>query len=417
MTGNSKTSNKTSNKAGVYGYFEVTHDVSQYTRAAFLSEVGKKTDVFAKFSIFEGQDSPDAEHDLWGFAVRFYTEQGDYDMVGNHTPVFLMRDALKFPDLIRSQKRCPVSNQQDFNMFWDFISLLPESVHQVTILFSDRGTPGSYRYTDGYSSHAFMWYNKGGDHVWVKYHFKTEQAIKNLTMEEAGALYGQDPDYAARDLYDSIDQGDFPAWKVYVQIMTPEQAETYPFDPFDVTKVWYHADFPLIPVGKMVLNSIKRDHFTEVEKAFAPSNFVPGIAASPDKMLQGRLLNCLGTDHLHDRFGNSHQIPEVDVSRVLARHAQPLEELDFVQAGELYRRVLSESDRVKLVQNIAAHLGNAQRNLQLRQTAMFYKADEDYGTRVAKALGIPVDEVQKLAAMTQAERVKATQRLGSRLVF
>ncbi|HUX08606.1 MAG TPA: catalase [Acidobacteriota bacterium] len=442
--------------AGAHGYFEVTHDVTKYTRAKFLSEIGKRTEVFARFSTVGGEKgSADAERDPRGFAVKFYTEEGNYDLVGNNTPVFFIRDPLKFPDFIHTQKRHPASNLKDPDMFWDFLSLTPESIHQVTVLFSDRGTPKSYRYMNGYSGHTFMWYNEDGKYWWVKIHFKTEQGAKNLTREEAVRLAGQDPDHATRDLYHSIANGEPPAWKVYAQIMTPEQVENYRFDSFDITKVWRHADAPLHPVGRMVLDRNPENYFADVEQAaFSPGNFVPGIGTSPDKMLQGRLFSYHDT-HRHRLGPNYHLLPvnapratkennyqrdgamrvdanagggpnywpnsfggpvpdpdaggpPIDVSGMADRHAYELTDDDFEQAGDLYGKVMTDTDREHLVGNIVAHLKNAQKRIQLRQTALFYKAKAEYGERVAKGLGLNLDEVKRLAAMPQEERVKAT---------
>ena len=442
--------------AGAYGYFEVTHDVTKYTRANFLSKVGKRTEVFVRFSTVGGEKgSADSERDPRGFAVKFYTEEGNYDMVGNNTPVFFIRDPLKFPDFIHTQKRHPAKNTKDANMFWDFLSLTPESIHQVTVLFSDRGTPKSYRFMNGYSGHTFMWYNDKGEHFWVKIHFKTEQGSQNLTREEAVRLAGEDPDQATRDLYDSIDQGDYPAWKVYVQVMTPEQVEKYRFDSFDITKVWPHGDVPLQPFGRMVLNRNPENYFADVEQAaFSPGNFVPGIGPSPDKMLQGRLFSYHDT-HRHRLGPNYHLLPvnapkaapetsnqrdgfmrvddnggggpnyypnsfggpapdprvgqpPVDVSGMAARHSYTLSDDDFVQAGNLYRNVMTDQDRDHLIGNIVTHLRNAQKRIQRRQTALFYKADEDYGTRVANGLELDLAEVKRLAAMSQEDRVEAT---------
>ncbi len=441
--------------AGAHGYFEVTHDLSKYTRAAFLSKVGKKTDVFVRFSTVGGErGSADSARDPRGFAVKFYTEEGNYDMVGNNTPVFFIRDAIKFPDFIHTQKRNPANNLHDADMFWDFLSLTPESTHQVTILFSDRGTPATYRHMHGFTSHTFMLYNEKKEYVWFKFHFMSDQKAKNLTLEESTHLAGTDPDHATRDLFDSIAKGDFPAWTVYVQIMKPEDAAEYKFDPFDVTKVWFKKDYPLIPVGKMVLNRNPQNYFTEVEQAaFSPANFVPGIGPSPDKMLQGRLFSYADT-HRHRLGANFHMIPvnapkaqvntyqrdgymnmgqdaapnyypnsfggaepsksydmpALDVKGLADRHEYPLGDVDFVQAGELYGRVMSGTDRANLVKNIAAHIKNAQKRIQLRQTALFYKCHEDYGTKLAQALGLDLNEVRKLAAMTQEERIKATAK-------
>ncbi len=442
--------------AGAYGYFEVTADVRRYTKAAFLSEVGKKTEVFVRFSTVGGEKgSADAERDPRGFAVKFYTEEGNYDMTGNNTPVFFIRDPLKFPDFIHTQKRHPKTNLKDANMFWDFLSLTPESVHQVTILFSDRGIPKSYRFMNGYGSHTFKWYNNQGEYVWVKYHFKTEQGIENLTREEAAVLKGKDPDHATRDLYEAIERGETPSWRVEVQIMTPEQAKKYRFDPFDVTKVWFHADVPTIPIGRMVLTRNPENYFAETEQAaFSPSNFVPGIAASPDKMLQGRLfayhdahLHRLGPNyhllpvnrpktaiHTYQRDGamrcddnggsspnyypnsfggpepvNDKVEPKFEVSGMAGHHAYEITEDDYFQAGELYRRVMTDEERDRLIGNITSHLCDAKKRIQLRQAAVFYKAEAEYGTRVAKGLGLNVKEVKELSEMSPAERAEATK--------
>ena len=443
--------------AGAYGYFEVTDDVTRYTRAKFLSKVGKRTEVFARFSTVGGEKgSADSERDPRGFAVKFYTEEGNYDFVGNNTPVFFIRDPLKFPDFIHTQKRHPAKNTKDADMFWDFLSLTPESIHQVTVLFSDRGTPKNYRHMNGYSGHTYMWYNEKGEYFWVKIHFKTEQKIQNLTREEAVRLAGADPDQATRDLYESIEQGDYPAWKVYVQVMTPEQVENYRFDSFDITKVWPHADAPLQPFGRMVLNRNPENYFADVEQAaFSPGNFVPGIGPSPDKMLQGRLFSYHDT-HRHRLGPNYHLLPvnaskaspensyqrdgfmrvdanggggpnyypnsmggaepdpqvgppAVDISGMAARHAYTLSDDDFVQAGDLYRNVMTDMDRDHLIGNIVAHLGNAKKRIQLRQTALFYKADTEYGLRVAEGLGLDPAQIERLAAMSQEERVEATR--------
>jgi catalase len=442
--------------AGAHGYFEVTRDITKYTRAKFLSQVGKKTEAFIRFSTVGGEKgSADSERDPRGFAVKFYTEEGNYDMVGNNTPVFFIRDPLKFPDFIHTQKRNPATNLKDPDMFWDFLSLTPESIHQVTILFSDRGTPRSYRNMNGYSSHTYMWYNAKGEHFWIKYHFKTLQGIQNFDGPEADRMRGVDPDVATRDLHAAIARGENPAWRVEVQIMTPAQARDYRFDPFDITKVWPHADFPPVEIGRMVLDRNPENYFAEVEQAaFSPGNFVPGIGPSPDKMLQGRLFSYHDT-HRHRLGPNYHllpvnapkaapiasyqrdgamrfdgnggggpnywpntfggpapdagfALPAIDVTGTAARHAYVLGDVDFVQAGTLYRKVMTDRDREHLVANIVGHLKGAQKRLQMRQTALFYKADTEYGERVAKGLGLNGDEVKRLAAMSQDDRVKAT---------
>ena len=442
--------------AGAHGYFEVTQDVTKYTQAKFLSEVGKKTDIFVRFSTVGGEKgSADSERDPRGFAMKFYTEEGNYDMVGNNTPVFFIRDPLKFPDFIHTQKRNPATNLKDPDMFWDFLSLTPESIHQVTILFSDRGTPRSFRNMNGYSSHTFMWYNKKDDYYWVQLHFKTEQGIENFTGKEADKMRGVDPDCATRDLHEAISKGDFPSWRLEVQIMTPDQAKDYRFDPFDITKVWPHADFSPIEVGRFVLNRNPENYFAEVEQAaFSPGNFVPGIGPSPDKMLQGRLFSYHDTQrhrigpnyHLlpvnatkhcpmnsyqrdgsmrldkngggesnywPNSFGGPAPDPEmappaIEVSGIAARHTYELDDADFVQAGDLYRKVMTDTDREHLVNNIVSHLKNAQKRIQLRQTALFYKADPNYGQRVVESLALDMENVKKLATMSQEDRVQAT---------
>ena len=263
--------------AGAFGYFEVTNDLSKYTCARFLSEVGKRTEVFARFSTVGGEKgSADTERDPRGFAVKFYTEEGNFDMVGNNTPVFFIRDAMKFPDFIHTQKRDPETNLKDPDMFWDFLSLTPESIHQVTILFSDRGTPNGFRHMNGYGGHAYMWYNEKGEYNWVKIHFKTEQGIDNFTGEDADRMRGIDPDYATRDMFDAIKEGNPPSWSVEIQIMTPEQAEEFRFNPFDVTKVWPHGEYPMIPLGRMVLDRNPENYFADVEQAaFSPGKSRP----------------------------------------------------------------------------------------------------------------------------------------------
>lgn len=442
--------------AGAYGYFEVNEDVSKYTRARFLSEIGKRTEVFVRFSTVGGEKgSADSERDPRGFAIKFYTEEGNYDLVGNNTPVFFIRDPLKFPDFIHTQKRHPARNTKDPDMFWDFLSLTPESVHQVTVLFSDRGTPQSYRHMNGYSGHTFMWYNANGEYVWVKIHAKTAQGIQTFTRQEASVLAGEDPDHATRDLYDSIEAGDFPAWDLSVQIMTPKEAEEYRFHPFDITKVWPHGDVPLMPFGRMVLDRNPVNYFADVEQAaFSPANFVPGIGPSPDRLLQGRLFSYHDT-HRHRLGPNYHLLPvnapkaarlssyqrdasmrtddnegggpnywpnsfggpapdpdtggpPIDVTGAVARHEFGLTDDDFVQAGDLYRKTMTDREKTNLIGNIVAHLGNAQKRLQLRQTAVFHKADPEYGRRVAEGLGLDIKEVERLAVMSQDERVKAT---------
>ncbi|MEZ0575189.1 catalase [Halodesulfovibrio aestuarii] len=445
--------------AGAYGYFEVTADVTKYTKAAFLSSVGKKTDVFARFSTVGGEKgSADAERDPRGFALKFYTEEGNYDMTGNNTPVFFIRDPLKFPDFIHTQKRDPSTNLKSPTMAWDFWSLTPESIHQVTILFSDRGTPATYRNMNGYSSHTYKWYNDKGEYFWVQYHFKTDQGIKNFNGAEAKDMCGKDPDHATRDLYNSIANGDFPSWTLEMQILTPEQAETFEWDIFDITKVWPHSQVPPITVGKLVLNRNPENYFAEVEQAaFNPSNLVPGIGVSPDKMLQGRLFSYHDT-HLH-RLGpnynlipvnqpkNSQQLnhqrdgamrvdenglgrpnywpnsfstiqpegkneePEIPLHSAASRYEFTHPNDDYVQAGNLYRNVMTMADRDSLITNILGNMAEVPLRIKLRQCAIFYLADKDYGERVAKGLQLDLGLVERLASMSQEERVAATADL------
>jgi len=419
--------------AGAHGYFEVTNDLTKYTKAKFLSEVGKRTPMFIRFSTVAGErGSADTERDPRGFAVKFYTEDGNYDIVGNNTPVFFIRDPLKFPDFIHTQKRNPATNCKDPNAIWDFWSLSPEALHQITILFTNRGIPKTLRHQHGFSSHTFKWVNANGEGVWVKYHFKTEQGIENFTGEEAVKMAGIDPDFATRDLYSAIEQGDYPAWRVCVQIMPLADANTYRFDPFDVTKTWSQKDYPLVDIGRMVLNRNPENYFAEVEQAaFSPANIVPGIAFSPDKMLQGRLFAYadahryrLGANHNllpvnrpvvpvenYERDGamrfdgngggsihyepNSFsgpkespvdEAPGYEVSGMVGSHAYQNDDF-YTQPGDLYR-LLSEAERTDLVNNIVGAMKPVHRDIQLRQLEHFTKADPEYGSRIAAGLGL-----------------------------
>ncbi|BDS09599.1 catalase [Aureispira anguillae] len=278
--------------SGAYGTFTVTHDISQYTRAKLFNEIGKQCKVFARFSTVGGEKgSADTERDPRGFAVKFYTEGGNWDLVGNNTPVFFIKDPKKFPDFIHTQKRDPKSNCKSPTMMWDYWSLNPESLHQVLILMSDRGTPKGYRFMNGYGSHTFSLVNKEGERVYVKFHYKSMQGIQNFSDAEATKMKGIDADYAQRDLVEAIERGDFPKYALKIQVMTMDQVKTFKWNPFDLTKVWPHADFPLIDVGVIELNEIPENYFQDVEQsAFAPANLVDGIGFSPDKMLQGRIL-------------------------------------------------------------------------------------------------------------------------------
>ncbi|MDQ0807907.1 catalase KatA [Priestia megaterium] len=424
--------------AGAHGYFEVTNDVSSYTKAAFLSEVGKRTPLFARFSTVAGENgSADTVRDPRGFAVKFYTEEGNYDLVGNNTPVFFIRDAIKFPDFIHTQKREPRTHLKNPTAVWDFWSLSPESLHQVSILMSDRGIPATLRHMHGFGSHTFKWVNAEGDGVWVKYHFKTEQGVKNLSPDVAAKLAGENPDYHTEDLFNAIEKGDFPSWKLYVQIMPLEDADTYRFDPFDVTKVWSQKDYPLIEVGRMVLDRNPENYFAEVEQAtFSPGTLVPGIDVSPDKMLQGRLFAY--SDAHRYRVGANHQALPINRPRSEVNNYQrdgqmrfddnggrsvyyepnsfggPTESQEnkqaaypvsgvadsvaydhndhYTQAGDLYR-LLSEDERTRLVANIVEAMKPVEKEeIKLRQIQHFYKADPEYGTRVADGLGLSVPQ-------------------------
>jgi len=296
--------------SGAHGTFTVTHDITRYTKAKIFSKVGKKTEMFARFSTVAGErGAADAERDIRGFALKFYTEQGNWDLVGNNTPVFFLRDTLKFPDLNHAVKRDPRTNLRSALNNWDFWTSLPEALHQVTVVMSDRGIPASYRHMHGFGSHTFSFINAQNERHWVKFHFKTQQGIKNLTDEEAETIIAKDRESNQRDLYESIEKGNFPRWTLSIQVMPEKEAAKYHFHPFDLTKVWLKKDYPLIEVGVMELNRNPENYFAEVEQAaFNPANVVPGIGFSPDKMLQGRLFSY--GDAQRYRLGvNHHQIP------------------------------------------------------------------------------------------------------------
>ncbi|NLG54297.1 MAG: catalase, partial [Rhodococcus sp.] len=301
--------------SGAFGHFEVTEDVSQYTKAD-LFQPGKKTELVLRFSTVAGErGSPDTWRDPRGFAIKFYTEQGNYDLVGNNTPVFFLRDPLKFQHFIRSQKRRADNNMRDNDMQWDFWTLSPESAHQVAWLLGDRGIPKSWRHMNGYSSHTYMWVNASGERFWVKYHFKTDQGVECLTQDEADRLAGVDGDYHARDLWEAIEGGNHPSWTLHMQIMPFEEAKTYRYNPFDLTKVWPHGDYPLIPVGKLTLDRNPTDYWCEIEEAaFEPNNFVPGTGPSPDKMLLGRVFSY--ADAHRARIGASYREIPVNAPKV-----------------------------------------------------------------------------------------------------
>ncbi|MCL4220038.1 MAG: catalase [Phycisphaerales bacterium] len=429
--------------SGAYGTFTVTHDITRYTKASIFSRIGKQTECFLRFSTVAGErGAADAERDVRGFAVKFYTDQGNWDMVGNNTPVFFVRDPYKFANFIHTQKREPQSNLRSNDMQWDFWSQCPESLHQVTILFSDRGIPASYRHLNGYGSHTYSLINSSGDRVWCKFHFKTNQGIKNWMDDDAAKIIGHDRESHQRDLFNSIASGQFPSWTLKIQVMTQQQADAWSartgWNPFDLTKVWPHADFPLIEVGQMVLNRNPDNYHAEVEQAaFKPSALVPGIGPSPDKMLQARLMSYADT-HLHRVGVNHHQIP-VNKPRcpvmhymrdgqgataetygsapnywpnthagapmpsekfsdptwdlgqaVVDRYDSTLDHDDFTQAGNLYR-MFDDAHRDRLTTRIADALGTARRDIQMLQVCHFFRADPDYGRRVASKLKIDLN--------------------------
>ncbi len=426
--------------SGAYGTFTVTSAPTQFTKAKFLSEVGKKTEVFLRFSTVAGErGAADAERDVRGFAVKFYTEEGNWDLVGNNTPVFFVRDPHKFQMFIHTQKRHPQTNLRNMDMQWDFWSLCPEALHQVTILFSDRGIPKSYRTMHGFGSHTYSMINDAGERVWVKFHFKSLQGIKNYMDEEAAELIGNDRESHQRDLFEAIEHGDFPKWRVCIQVMTQAQAETFRWNPFDLTKVWPHAEFPLIEVGIMELNRNPENYFAEVEQAaFKPSAFVPGIGPSPDKMLQARLMSYadthlyrLGVNHthlsvnkprcpVHNYIRDGHMAPTeayggqpnyfpnsvegtpqptpsyVDPAwnlgqAVVDRYDSTIDHDDYTQAGNLFR-LFTPDHQERLAARIAGGLGQARREVQERMIGHLLKVDPRYGQLVAGHLGIQVEE-------------------------
>jgi catalase len=426
--------------AGAYGKFTVTGDISKYTCAKIFSKVGNNCETFVRFSTVAGElGSADTARDPRGFAVKFYTEEGNWDMVGNNTPVFFIRDPLKFSDFIHSQKRDPRSGMRDATMQWDFWSLSPESMHQVTWLFGDRGIPATLRNMNGYSSHTFSLWNAKSERFWVKWHFKTVQGIRNMTAEEATRIAGEDLDYHRRDLFNAIEKGEFPKWRVMVQVMPEKDAETYPINPFDLTKVWPHKDYPLIEVGVIELNRNPENYFAEVEQAaFEPGNLPPGMGASPDKMLQARLLsypdahryrigiNYAALDvnkpkcpvmHYHrdgqtrfdgnfgrapnyqpNSFGGpvddvSVKEPPLKISGDADRYDHRAGNDDYTQAGNLYR-LMSAEEKARLVANLVGAMQGVPREIQVRLIGHFTKADPAYGEAVARGLGIDINCVK-----------------------
>ena len=428
--------------SGAYGTFTVTHDITKYTKANIFSEVGKKTDLFIRFSTVAGErGAADAERDIRGFAIKFYTEEGNWDLVGNNTPVFFLRDPLKFPDLNHAVKRDPKTNLRSARNNWDFWTSLPEALHQVTITMSERGIPYSYRHMNGYGSHTFSLINATNERFWVKFHLKTQQGIKNLTDEEAEAIIAKDRESHQRDLFESIEKGDFPKWNMKIQIMQEKDASKFPFNPFDLTKVWPHKEYPLMDVGVLELNKNPENYFAEVEQsAFNPANIVPGIGFSPDKMLQGRLFSY--GDAQRYRLGVNHNQIPVNQARCpvhgyhrdgtmrvdgnyggtlgyepnsygqwqeqsefreppfgldgAADHWSHREDDDdyYSQPGALFRMMSPEQQKV-LFENTARAMGDAPQEIKIRHISNCMKADPAYGEGVASALGISMSEIPK----------------------
>lgn len=427
--------------SGAFGTFTVTHDITQYTRAKIFSEVGKKTEMFARFTTVAGErGAADAERDIRGFALKFYTEEGNWDMVGNNTPVFFLRDPKKFPDLNKAVKRDPRTNMRSATNNWDFWTLLPEAFHQVTIVMSDRGIPKSFRHMHGFGSHTYSFINADNERFWVKFHFRTQQGIENLTDAEAEMVVGKDRESNQRDLFDAIERGDFPKWTMYVQIMPETDAQTVPYHPFDLTKVWPKGDYPLIEVGEFELNKNPENFFLDVEQsAFAPSNLVPGISVSPDRMLQARLFNY--ADAQRYRLGvNRNQIP-VNAPRCpvysnqrdgqgrvgdnyggrphyepnsfgqwqdqphLAEPALKIHgdakfwdyrenDDDYFSQPRALFELMSDKQKQALFGNTARAMGDAPDFIKYRHIRNCDKCHPDYAMGVAKALGLTVEDAK-----------------------
>lgn len=424
--------------AGAHGVFVVENSMKSYTRAAFLQEAGQETPVFVRFStVIHGTGSPETARDPRGFAVKFYTEEGNYDIVGNHLPVFFIRDAIKFPDMVHSLKPSPESNIQEPGRYWDFMTLTPESTHMMTWLFSDHGTPANYRQMDGFSVHSFKWVNAEGKVTYIKYKWESQQGVKTLSADEVQEVQGQDFNHATRDLRENIAEGNFPKWRLVVQMMSPDEMDDLSFDPLDPTKTWPEDRFPFMTVGTMTLNRNPQNFFAEVEQAaFSPSALVPGIEPSEDKLLQGRLFSYpdtqrhrLGANYLqipincpyapvrnHQRDGlmNVNQDPSPvnyepnsytsgpsedpsyrESEAPLVGHVtrQKIEKTDdFTQAGELYRSFTAEQ-QANLLRNLVADLSQVKQDIQMRALCNFFRADTGLGGRLAAGLGVDVSAI------------------------
>ncbi|ADY30848.1 MULTISPECIES: catalase [Cellulophaga] len=421
---------------GAMGTFTVTHDISKYTRAKLFSSVGKKTPVLTRFSTVAGEmGAADTERDVRGFSVKFYTEEGNWDLVGNNTPVFFLRDGYKFPDFIHTQKRHPKTNLRSPEAMWDYWSLSPESLHQVTILMSDRGIPTTPMHMNGYGSHTFSFWNNDGERFWVKFHFKTQQGHKHYTNEESAKIIGETREKYQEELFGAIEKGDYPKWTLKVQVMPEADAEKTPYNPFDLTKVWPHADYPLIEVGELELNKNPENYWQYIENAaYSPSNIVPGIGFSPDKVLQARIFSYadahryrLGThyealpanapksevNHYHkdgsmrfftNDFGNPDayyepnskggavedptvEEPPMKISGDAKRYEENDTYGEYKQPGDLFR-MFNDDQKNRLFNNIAAAMQGVSMEIIERQLVHFDKADPEYGNGVRKALGI-----------------------------
>jgi len=439
--------------SGAFGTLTITNDITRYSKANVFSKVGKQTACLARFSTVAGErGAADAERDVRGFAIKFYTEEGNWDMVGNNTPVFFVRDAYKFSDFIHTQKRDPRTNLRSATAMWDFWSLSPESLHQVTILFSDRGLPTSFRHINGYGSHTYSFINARNERFWVKFHFKVMQGIENWTNAEAEKVIGKDRESAQRDLYESIEHGEFPKWKFSVQIMPEMEAVTYHLNPFDLTKVWPHADYPLIEVGVMELNRNPDNYFAEIEQAaFEPSNIVPGIGFSPDKMLQARIFSyadahryrigvnyaALPVNKPHTQVNTYHydgnmrfdgnngapnyepnsfggpvqdekfREPPLMISGDADRYDPRSGADDYAQPGALFR-LMNASQKEQLFSNLAEAMQGVPERILARQLVHFYKADPDYGRGVAAKLGLDMLKYVPWAKLSLPELVEKT---------
>ena len=440
--------------SGAFGEFVVTHDITQYTDAALFAKKGKKTKMLARFSTVAGErGAADTERDVRGFALKFYTDEGNWDLVGNNTPVFFIRDPMKFPDFIHTQKRDPKTNMRSNTAMWDFWSLSPETLHQVMILMSDRGIPKSYRYMHGFSSHTYSFYNEKRERFWVKFHFKCQQGIENLTNAEAAAIVANDREASQRDLFYAIENGEFPRWTMFIQIMPDKEALTYRINPFDLTKVWPHKDYPLIEVGYFELNKNADNYFVDIEQAaFNPANKVPGIGFSPDKMLQGRLFayadaqryrlgvnyqtipvnrpisevhNYMRDGHMRvdDNGGGSvnyepnsfngpmegHQYaePGLPIEGEAMAYNNRMDSDYYSQPGDLFR-LMPVDEQMRTIQNICDAMAGVPDFIQLRTAARFYLCEAKCGLGIATILKIDEEQVKKAAErLIQDDRARA----------